>query len=508
MANPWIAYEDFWRNGELYGASSEAPQFAAEYTQDDTRQLFYRSRYGTGTGNGRFIITGAGQIVPNGSFTSDATSWSASHCTLASVAGGVLSNCLQITRVDSGGQDAYQEVPGFTIGASYTASVYVKSGTSGNEAAGFQIWNSGAGASVASNFAITSSATWTRYVLTFTAPATTLKVILRKNSGTAGTMLFDEVLIVENAGNNKLDFQIGTDLFMAALTAGTYNGQTLATEVATQLDAASGGTFTCVYDEATAKFTIARAAGNFSLLWNTGTHAANDASVALGFSAAADDTGAATYTSDTMVSHTSEYLACDFGTAQEYDTIGFLGHNLSASATVSVEGADDDAFTTNLVTDALTYAGGDIWAVLGTARTKRYVRFVITDPANTDAYVEVAVIVVSKSRSLDRGRAPGYAEGPENETTIEPSPSGADFTVEERPSFETWDVGFRGLGDTAVAYIKTLLDTCGAHKAFVWCPDSTYATACYWVRLREMVRPAREATTVRYGWEPTLKEVL
>jgi hypothetical protein len=51
------------------------------------------------------------------------------------------------------------------------------------------------------------------------------------------------------------------------------------------------------YSATTRKFTIA-ATGNFELKWNTGTHVASDCSTLCGFSDAADDTGAATYTSD------------------------------------------------------------------------------------------------------------------------------------------------------------------------------------------------------------------
>jgi len=57
MANPLILYRNLWRDGTIIAASSEAAQFPAEYTQDDSPQLFWRSRNGTGTGNGLFVVT-------------------------------------------------------------------------------------------------------------------------------------------------------------------------------------------------------------------------------------------------------------------------------------------------------------------------------------------------------------------------------------------------------------------------------------------------------------------
>jgi len=43
MANPLILYRNLWRDGTILAASSEAAQFPAEYTQDDSPQLFWRS---------------------------------------------------------------------------------------------------------------------------------------------------------------------------------------------------------------------------------------------------------------------------------------------------------------------------------------------------------------------------------------------------------------------------------------------------------------------------------
>lgn len=58
-------------------------------------------------------------------------------------------------------------------------------------------------------------------------------------------------------------------------------------------------TFTCTYSDTTGKFTIATSTSTvLSLLWNTGANAANTAATILGYSAAADDTGATSYVAD------------------------------------------------------------------------------------------------------------------------------------------------------------------------------------------------------------------
>ena len=73
--------------------------------------------------------------------------------------------------------------------------------------------------------------------------------------------------------------------------------------------AASGGDdFLCSYSSSTGKFTISTTTGTvFTLLWNTGTNTANGAHSTLGYSSAADDSGALTYTSDSALSWASPY---------------------------------------------------------------------------------------------------------------------------------------------------------------------------------------------------------
>lgn len=39
----FVCYRNRWRNGTIFATSDEAPQFSAEYTQDDSPQLFWRS---------------------------------------------------------------------------------------------------------------------------------------------------------------------------------------------------------------------------------------------------------------------------------------------------------------------------------------------------------------------------------------------------------------------------------------------------------------------------------
>lgn len=312
--------------------------------------------------------------------------------------------------------------------------------------------------------------------------------------------------VVTAGANNKINFNEGGAELTATLTAGTYNGQTLAVEVETQLTAAGALSYSVSYSDSTAKFTIA-ASGNFALLWNTGTNKAVDASGLLGFSDAADDTGTDTYTSDTMVIHTSEIYDFDLGAAYEYDSVALLNHNLSASATIKVYGADDDAFTSNVVTDTLTHNTNNLYEFIAAARTKRYVRLEVIDVANPAGYVQVGVFVVGKY--LETNRCFGqYDDGPLDETEIEYSPSNNAFVTQERPALNNWVLPFTGLDDTSVAGVKLLLTECGVRLGFWLCTDATAAnTSSYWVKLKEVSLPHFNHNG-HWSWEAPVEERL
>mgnify|MGYP001568285568 CR=1 FL=1 len=109
------------------------------------------------------------------------------------------------------------------------------------------------------------------------------------------------------------------DVTDAAITvpAGIYDPIDLATAIAAALNAsASTEVYTCVYSNVTGKFTIATATSTvFSILWNTGTDVAQSIATKIGFTTAADSTGALTYTS----SNAQSYAA---GFTPSYDNAG------------------------------------------------------------------------------------------------------------------------------------------------------------------------------------------
>lgn len=147
-------------------------------------------------------------LCSNGGFDSDTTGWTAVDCTLASVAGGQAGNCLEVTRTGGTKQYAYYTLTGLQIGRKFpigSISLYVKSGTSGDEAFNCYIGTSpgGGGSTIGSG---TTTGAWVQYsnsqVITVTAG--TMYLHVTKNTATAGTMLFDTIVIAYGYGEAPL----------------------------------------------------------------------------------------------------------------------------------------------------------------------------------------------------------------------------------------------------------------------------------------------------------------
>lgn len=103
--------------------------------------------------------------------------------------------------------------------------------------------------------------------------------------------------------NNKIDFNDGGGEENVSVTAQVYKSPyALARAVETAMDAATSDDITVSYDDTDGKFTIATDGVTLSLLWKTGTNGADNTDqhigTKLGFSDAADDTGATSYEAD------------------------------------------------------------------------------------------------------------------------------------------------------------------------------------------------------------------
>lgn len=521
MTTIQFLYNNLWREGTMLAASSEHAQYPMENSQDDCKQLMLRTRHGSSSGNGRFVIGNTNKyidfaevgstVVSNGNMESWASptnldNWAETVAGTSTINqesviihGGTYSCRLDTDELGSSAL-IYESLT-IVAGALYVISFWYR--TDAGKTANFALRDS------ASNVYLTSDGTWsaisqlislpstsgvwTRHQLVFTSHASYTSYVfsLRNGSAASSSIYFDDVLLLP--------------VLTATITPATYTAQTLVAEIKTRMDAA-GDTYTPSYSESTGKFTLASASA-FELLWKNGTNTANTAGTPLGFVVTSDDVDEITYTGDNVSIHTSEAVDCDFGTASEYNMVCLLNHNLTASAVITVYGADDDAFTSNVVTDVVTHNTLNIYFYLAAARTKRYCRIHVIDTANPSCYLQFGVIVIGKTITPNRnfGR---YSEGEVDETEVEYTPSKNMFVTQEMAKQVNWSLPFKGLDAASKVLIRAMMANNGVSKALVFCTDTTAPnTNSAWVHFKELTQPEAD-TTDYWTWEAVLEEVL
>lgn len=130
-----------------------------------------------------------------------------------------------------------------------------------------------------------------------------------------------------SSSNEYIDFTDDGGTTAFTLENKTYQSPVeLAAEIQTKGQAAAtasgGDDFLCSYSNTTGKFTISTTTGTLlSLLWNSGANTANGAHTVLGFSSAADDTGALSYEADNALDYNPGSNGADTSGAitPEYD---------------------------------------------------------------------------------------------------------------------------------------------------------------------------------------------
>jgi hypothetical protein len=312
-------------------------------------------------------------------------------------------------------------------------------------------------------------------------------------------------LFVIGATNKYIDFDEGGAELTATLATGNYNGTTLATEIKTKMDAA-GGTYTITYSETTGKFTIYRAGGNFTLRWQSGTNTANTVGTTLGFVVSSNDTGADTYTSDyRRIHYPAEYIDLDQGSANQFNFVALINHNISASATITVYGADDSAFTSNVVSDVVTHNAANIYFFLSAARTKRYIRVHIADPTNTNSYLQIGTVFIGSYWEPGFSFLVDYEDGFEDASDIEASDDLVIY-AREKTILGTMALPFR-LTDSDKATAALFMRTVGLTKSFVVCWDYSAPNANSLLCANaELAAPVYKAVN-NWDWSMTVREI-
>lgn len=96
----------------------------------------------------------------------------------------------------------------------------------------------------------------------------------------------------------------------------------------------------------------------------------------------------------------------DLGSAQEIKVLIIDGHNLSATAIITLKGVEPTIFS-----EAVTWSEDNIVHYLSVATMKRYWHIQITDAANPDGYIDIGDIFLGSYMELSKTYSKGFSKG-------------------------------------------------------------------------------------------------
>jgi len=170
---------------------------------------------------------------------------------------------------------------------------------------------------------------------------------------------------------------------------------------------------------------------------------------------------------------TSENIVIDLLSAASVTFAAVLGHNLTSSATLKIQGNATNAWGAPTVDETITIA--DLAFKSFTGASLRYWRFTFADATNTDGYLKVGRLYVGPKLTPAAAHHVGFTEARFDTSETFLSVSGqvfGDIGVEGR----LYDYSLPILTNTEKGYFTTMYATTKKVKPFIVVPDTANPT--------------------------------
>jgi len=206
-------------------------------------------------------------------------------------------------------------------------------------------------------------------------------------------------------------------------------------------------------------------------------------------------------------------ITIDLGSAQEFDALAIVDHNLTSAATITLEADDAATFDSDggspQVSESVTWTSGTILHYL-TAATKRHARCLISDGANPDNHIEVGDLFLGKYLELTNN----FIYGGSRPTTALVSRNKTPYGVGAARFYnlqKEFSYTFENLPSADITALEALLEaisdrTTGIIKPVLFNEDSDDLTAVWLVDIEQI--PRENTFHQRYASELQMLEVM
>lgn len=319
---------------------------------------------------------------------------------------------------------------------------------------------------------------------------------------------------IESGVNDKIDFQeTAATPLVATLTAGDYDTDDLIAEIEAQLESAGASDYTVSYDDDTNKFTIASdgagGGGIFELLWSSGTNTATSVASTLGFDNSADDTGALSYTADSMRIHSEEWIKIDRGESSPGALAAMIRYNnFSSNATIQIQGNASDSWGSPTYSEELTIDNTIMSHFFSTAAQElRWWRIRIRDVSNSDGYVAMGRPFVGPYSTFSKNFNRAYQKMWRDPSLASLSEGGQLSSI-LRSKYNEYIYQFMNMSSDDKDTIEALFDSRGLTKDFFVCQDADNAsTTTYYAQFSEYLRIVHVLRDQMFNFRVALREL-
>lgn len=281
------------------------------------------------------------------------------------------------------------------------------------------------------------------------------------------------------SGSNTIVFResVGVDL-TATIAAAEYTSSTsFFAAVKAALEAVGAATYTVSFDTTTGKIKIlsdlSGGATVFQLMWTD--LASADMADILGFSTAANDTGAAFYVADDLRVHTSEWIQWDLGIPTNPKAFGAVGLRnrpikITSGATIKLQGCSTSNFAAPEFEQVVPYFD-EVLALenpdgLHTSGL-RYWRLLIIDRTNPYGYVELGEIFLGDYEDLTRGNAVYPFSNTLSDNSSQVVSEGGQVYAAKNNVMQRFQLQWQGLTKGDLEILEDVFNQYGFHKP-IW----------------------------------------
>jgi len=305
------------------------------------------------------------------------------------------------------------------------------------------------------------------------------------------------------ANNDRLDFERSSVPYAAVLDHGTYaTPAEIADHVEARMNAEDANSYNIVPNTTSgqSKFPITGSA-TFELRFGTGANKERSIALDLGHSEV-DKTGADNYASNTDAYHSRAWVVFDLLAAVSIASAFLDAHNLSAGGVARLQGNATDAWTAPSLDQVLAVAGDKRLAYFA-AVAHRYLRLVVDDRANDDAFTSIGILRAGPYLEPARAQSYGEPQGRIGPTELVRAVQGAGYQV-RRQQGGRWSILQETLDEAERDAFAALGDEVRLGGVLMWTRSLADLADTHYVRLLNHVTPERRPDAPDY-WRLALE---